>query len=84
MFALTKAGEKKDEMEEIHLEDLDASAFKEFLGTIYPTRYPITGKLRSTESVSSKRDLYRILPHSGTDAIFQTLPCVNEVKYEFR
>lgn len=43
MFALTEADENTKEMEEIELKDLDASEFKTFLGTIYPTRCPVTG-----------------------------------------
>ncbi|KAH7716803.1 Protein BATH-38 [Aphelenchoides avenae] len=42
MFALTEAAEDKEEMDEFELEDLNAGEFKEFLGVIYPTRYPIT------------------------------------------
>ncbi|KAH7711747.1 Protein BATH-38 [Aphelenchoides avenae] len=42
MFALSEAAEGKKEMEEIELKDLDASEFKDFLGVIYPTRYPVT------------------------------------------
>ncbi|KAH7680207.1 speckle-type POZ protein-like protein, partial [Aphelenchoides avenae] len=48
MFALSEAAEGKKEAEELELNDLDASKFKEFLGVVYPTCYPITGRLRST------------------------------------
>lgn len=43
MFALANAAEGKKQMEEIELKDLEAGEFEEFLGVIYPTRYPITG-----------------------------------------
>ncbi|KAH7709391.1 hypothetical protein AAVH_23363 [Aphelenchoides avenae] len=48
-FALMDATASNIELEEIELKDLNAGAFEEFLGVIYPTRYPITGKLRSTD-----------------------------------
>ncbi|KAH7716798.1 BTB/POZ domain-containing protein [Aphelenchoides avenae] len=42
MFTLNDNAEGKKETEEIELKDLDASEFKEFLGVVYPTCYPIT------------------------------------------
>ncbi|KAH7711331.1 Protein BATH-38 [Aphelenchoides avenae] len=42
MFALTEAAAGEKETEELELKDLDADEFKEFLGIVYPIRYPIT------------------------------------------
>ncbi|KAH7709389.1 BTB/POZ domain-containing protein [Aphelenchoides avenae] len=43
MFAFTEAAdEDKEDTQEIKLNDLDASDFKEFLGVVYTTCYPIT------------------------------------------
>ncbi|KAH7709388.1 Protein BATH-36 [Aphelenchoides avenae] len=42
MFALTEATGSKKETEELELKDLNANDFKEFLGVVYPTHYPVT------------------------------------------
>ncbi|KAH7696019.1 Protein BATH-38, partial [Aphelenchoides avenae] len=41
-FALTEVAERNEKTDEIELKDLDVGEFREFLGVIYPTRYPIT------------------------------------------
>ncbi|KAH7709393.1 hypothetical protein AAVH_23365 [Aphelenchoides avenae] len=47
--------EDKNEMDEIELNNLDAVEFKEFLGVIYPTRYPITDANIITVFVNADR-----------------------------
>ncbi|KAH7716829.1 Protein BATH-38 [Aphelenchoides avenae] len=62
MFAFTEAAERNEEREEIELKDLDAGEFKEFLGVIYPTRYPITdANVISIFRIADRYDVKRVV-----------------------
>ncbi|KAH7709386.1 BTB/POZ domain-containing protein [Aphelenchoides avenae] len=62
MFALTDGDEGKKGIEEVELEYSDASEFKEFLGVIYPTRYPITdANVISLLRTANRYDVKRLL-----------------------
>ncbi|KAH7716827.1 Protein BATH-38 [Aphelenchoides avenae] len=63
MFALTEAaGEGEKEIAEIELKDLDAGEFKEFLGAIYPTCYPVTdANVISLFRIAVRYDVKRVI-----------------------
>ncbi|KAH7716802.1 BTB/POZ domain-containing protein [Aphelenchoides avenae] len=62
MFALTETTERKKEREELELKDLDAGEFKEFLGVIYPTHYPITDtNVISVFRIADRYDVKRVI-----------------------
>ncbi|KAH7716807.1 Protein BATH-36 [Aphelenchoides avenae] len=58
----TEATEGKKETDEIQLKDLDAGAFEEFLGVIYPTCYPITdANVISLFRIADRYDVKRVI-----------------------
>ncbi|KAH7713538.1 Protein BATH-38 [Aphelenchoides avenae] len=59
MFPLTEANKESEELE---LKDLVASDFKEFLGVIYPTSYPITdANVISVFRMADRYDVQRVI-----------------------
>ncbi|KAH7709367.1 Protein BATH-38 [Aphelenchoides avenae] len=62
MFALTAAADSNKETEELELKDLDANEFKEFLGVVYPTCYPITDtNVISLFRMADRYDVKRVI-----------------------
>ncbi|KAH7716801.1 Protein BATH-38 [Aphelenchoides avenae] len=62
MFAFTEAAEGKKKTEQLELKDLDAGEFKEFLGVIYPTCYPIIdANVLSLFRIADRFDVKRVI-----------------------
>ncbi|KAH7716809.1 BTB/POZ domain-containing protein [Aphelenchoides avenae] len=60
---MSEAADGKKDTEEIELQDVDANEFKEFLGVVYPTRYPITdANVISLLRIADRYDVKHVIP----------------------
>ncbi|KAH7709387.1 Protein BATH-7 [Aphelenchoides avenae] len=82
MFALAEATEGKKETEEIELKDLDAIEFKEFLGVVYPSRYPITdANVASMFRIAERYDVQRVAADCMRPLLgAYNVPCFDKLK----
>ncbi|KAH7713532.1 Protein BATH-38 [Aphelenchoides avenae] len=77
MFALTEAAACEKEIEELELKDLDANEFKEFLGIVYPIRYPVTdANVLSVLRIADRFDVQHVVADCETHLL-----CVNRVPW---
>ncbi|KAH7704690.1 Protein BATH-38 [Aphelenchoides avenae] len=83
-FALSDANAEKDKdgMEQLTVKDVSASEFKEFLGVIYPTRYPITdANVISVFRLADRYDVQHIITDCETYlADFKSVPWFDKLK----
>ncbi|KAH7716805.1 Protein BATH-38 [Aphelenchoides avenae] len=62
MFVLAQSAKDEKETEDLELKDVNASEFKEFLGVIYPTCYPITdANVISVYRLADRFDVKRVI-----------------------